>query len=126
MTLKNAIYNPHNKPEAELPFIYGFNNGNAFGSDWLGCLISADGVGLGSHICSSEGWMYYDLGIYEGHRPDRHEDFKKHYPDGYRMKFVSYDEVMKDTGLVEAFRLNKELQSPSQGSEAEIKVETTT
>lgn len=37
--------------------------------------------------------MPHDLGILEGARPDRHEEFKKHYPDGYRMDFVPMTEV---------------------------------
>lgn len=51
--MKYVIFNPHDKPETELPVIYGFNNG---GSDdwWYGCLIAEDGTGLGSHICSAE------------------------------------------------------------------------
>lgn len=85
---KNAVYNPHNKPEEELPHIYGFNNGGP--PEWLtGVLIAEDGTVLGSHICSHEGYMYYDLGILEGTRPDRHEGFRKHYVDGYRILFVT-------------------------------------
>lgn len=87
----NAIYNPNNLPETELPFIYGFNDG---GDDrnLLGVLLSADGWFLGSHVCSSVSFMYSDLGILEGTRPDRHEKFKEHYPNGYRMEFLT-DEV---------------------------------
>jgi hypothetical protein len=50
--------------------------------------------------------MPHDLGILEGTRPDRHETFRKHYPDGYRMEFVPYAEVEAHAGLKEAFRLN--------------------
>jgi len=85
---KNAVYNPHNKAEEDLPFIYGFNNGGEPG--WYnGVLMAEDGTHLGGHICSKEGYMYHDLGILEGTRTDRHEDFQKHYPDGYRMLFVT-------------------------------------
>lgn len=102
----NAIFNPHNKPVEELPIIYGFNNGSGMGGV-IGVLIAQDGTGLGSHASSSEDWLYYDLGILEGERPDRHETFRQHYPEGYRMEFVSYEDVEKTEGLMEAFRLNK-------------------
>lgn len=96
-----AVYNPHNKPIEILPVIYGFNNGGT--SDWLSAeLLAQDGTPLGSHICSHEGYMLHDLGILDGTRPDRHETFKEHYPDGYHMDFVSYDDVPNHSGLTQA------------------------
>lgn len=105
-----AIFNPHNKPLEELPTIYGFNNGGNPGL-YFGCLIAEDGEPMGSHGCSSEGFMYGDLGIRPGSRPDRHEGFKEHYPDGYKMDFVSYKDVNNHEGLQAAFALNRELYS---------------
>lgn len=94
-----AVHNPHNKPVEALPVIYGWNNGGCPG--WYSaCLLSEDGEGLGGHICSSEGYMPHDLGILEGSRPDRHERFRAHYPDGYRMDFVRHD----DPGLEAAYQ----------------------
>ena len=104
--MNNAIYNPHGKPESELPVIYGFNNGGSAGF-MFGVLLAEDGTGLGSHLCSHEGFMLGDLGILEGSRPDRHEGFKQHYPDGYRMEFVGYSNVGGHLGLNKAFDLNK-------------------
>lgn len=102
-----ACYNPHGKPVEELPAIYGFNNGGSPG--WYsGCLLAEDGEGLGGHICSSEGYMPHDLGILEGSRPDRHESFREHYPDGYRMEFIGADSVMSHEGLEAACQLNQE------------------
>lgn len=103
-----AIFNPHNKPIAELPVIYGFNNGGSPG--WMSaCLLAEDGTGLGSHICSDEGYMEHDLGILEGSRPDRHETFRAHYPDGYRMEFISGEIVRQRNhpGLERAYTLNQ-------------------
>lgn len=103
-----SIHNPHQKPLEELPVIYGFNNGGSRG--WMsGCLIAEDGTGLGGHICTSERHMLHDLGILEGSRPDRHEGFQTHYPDGYRMEFVSYDQVKRTPGLMAAAEKNKAL-----------------
>ena len=89
---KVAVHNPHNKPVDELPVIFGFNNGGSPG--WLDAvLIAEDGTVLGRHCCSHEGYMPHDLGILEGTRPDRHETFREHYPDGYRMQFVGYNDI---------------------------------
>lgn len=103
---KWALYNPENKPLESLPYIYGFNNGGSPG--WFSAhLISEDGTSLGGHVCSDEGYMEHDLGVLEGSRPDRHEVFKKHYPLGYKMAFVPYQEVRSNQGLIKALELNK-------------------
>lgn len=102
-----AVYNPHNKSIGELPVVYGFNNGGGPGL-YSGQLIAEDGTALGGHACSAEGYMYYDLGILEGSRPDRHETFRKHYPDGYRMDFVPYDQVRQHEGLEAAYQKNQQ------------------
>jgi len=100
--MEYEVYNPHGRPASELPVIYGFNNGGPVG--FLdACLMAEDGTYLGGHICSSEGFMLGDLGIRKGSRPDRHETFRAHYPDGYRMDFVSYDAVPACVGLQAAF-----------------------
>lgn len=104
---KWAVFNPHNKPVEELPTIYGFNNGGSYGM-LSACLLAEDGTGLGGHCCSSEGYMEHDLGILEGTRADRHEGFQKHYPNGYKMEFVGYDNVLSHEGLKKAFKANKE------------------
>lgn len=100
-----AVFNPHNRPIEELPIIYGFNNGG--GRGFLnGRLIAQDGVPLGQHWCSAQEYMLHDLGVLEGSRPDRHEAFRNHYPDGYRMDFVGY-EVSQHPGLEAAFSAHK-------------------
>ena len=102
-----AVYNPHGKPLQELPVIYGFNNGGEPG--WYqGALLAQDGAWLGGHVCSHEGYMPHDLGVLEGSRDDRHESFREHYPDGYRMDFVPGPDVRSHAGLAEAYRLNQE------------------
>ena len=102
-----AVYNPHNKPVEELPTIFGFNNGGSSG--WMqAVLIAEDGTVLGGHTCSSEGYMPHDLGILEGTREDRHETFRAHYPDGYRMEFVGYDALPGHDKINQAFKLHDE------------------
>lgn len=104
-----AIFNPHSKAVTELPVIYGFNNGGSPG--WMSAvLIAEDGTGLGGHCCSSEAYMPADLGVLEGTRPDRHEGFRAHYPDGYRMEFVGYEEFPAHAGLKAACERNTAAQ----------------
>lgn len=104
---KYAVFNPHKKPDNELPVIFGFNNGGSPG--WYHAqLVTEDGEGIGSHICSAEGYMPYDLGILEDSRPDRHEDFKKHYPDGYRMAWVPSSEFKTCEPLQKAIELARQ------------------
>lgn len=105
---KFAVFNPKNKPVEELPVIYGFNNGGQR-DWWSGCLLAEDGTGMGGHVCSHEGFMYGDLGILEGSRSDRHEHFREHYPDGYRMDFVPVEDVKTRPGLKAAYQKNQAL-----------------
>lgn len=98
-----AVYNPNNLPVDSLPVIYGFNNGG-YDDWWEGGLLGEQGVYLGGHICSHESYMYHDLGIVEGSRPDRHEKFKELYPEGYRMDFVPAKEIPKHAAFQEVLR----------------------
>jgi hypothetical protein len=104
-----AVVNPKKVSITDLPVIYGFNNGG--NNSWYeAVLVAEDGVFLGSHICSSEAYMPHDLGILEGSRPDRHETFLEHFPNGYRMVFVESNEIETNEQLQVAFRKNKEWQ----------------
>ena len=101
-----AVYNPNSAAIETLPIIYGFNNGGGLG--WMSAvLLAEDGTHLGGHCCSSEAYMPADLGVLEGCRPDRHETFRKHYHDGYRMEFIGYPEVLTHEGLSAAVKLNQ-------------------
>lgn len=99
-----AVFNPLDKPVEDLPVIYGFNNGGSPG--WYSAVaLSEDGVCLGGHLCAHEACMESDLGILEGSRPDRHEnEYKPHYPDGYRMEFVPSSEIDAHAGLQNALK----------------------
>ena len=104
-----AIYNPHDKPVEDLPVIYGYNNtpsvqGNPF---CTGVIMAEDGTYLGGHASTNEGYMYHDLAILEGSRPDKHEEFRKHYSGGYRMEFVSHKDVLGHAGLTAAYEKNQ-------------------
>ena len=112
---KVAVHNPKNKPVDELPVIFGFNNGGSPG--WLeAILIAEDGTVLGGHCCSHEGYMPHDLGILEGTRHDRHEGFRRHYPDGYRMQFVGFNDIDGCAPLLAAFERHYELAKAEGGA----------
>ena len=101
-----AVYNPKGATVSDLPVIYGFNNGGSPGF-MHAQLVAEDGTGLGSHLCSGVAYMPYDLGVASGYRPDRHEGFRAHYPNGYRMEFVSHGGVLSHPALTKVFELNK-------------------
>ncbi len=106
-----AVYNPHNKPVDHLPFIYGFNNGGSIFCE--GVLLAESGHYLGGHLCSNEGYMLADLGILEGTRPDRHNEFRAHYPDGYRMVFIPGSEAVSHAGLLAVIERYRALVLPA-------------
>ena len=105
--LRNAVFNPHGTPTGELPVIYGYNGGKLGAFFLNAALMAADGTELGSHACSSEAYMPADLGILEGTRPDLHETFREHYPDGYRMEFVGCADAPDHSGLNAAIEINR-------------------
>ena len=118
-------FNPHGKAVEELPIIYGFNNGGSPGF-FEACLLAEDGHWLGSHLCSSEGYMLGDLGMLEGRRSDRQDTFKKHYPDGFRMEFISHIEAKTHAGLEAAYQKSIALGVAAKAPEGEsAKVEIT-
>jgi len=99
-----VVHNPNNLPIEDLPVIYGFNNGGISPYRFRGVLIAEDGTILGGHTCSDEAYMLYDLGIIECGRSYHHDAFREHYPDGYRMDFVSQNDVANHDGLQAALQ----------------------
>ena len=89
--------------------IYCFSN-VANGGEGVAYAIGDDGVVLGSHFCSNEYYVPMDLGVLEGYRLDRHETYKKHFPNGYEMEFVSSVDFDTHKGLQEALKLNSLLE----------------
>src|SRR5690606_38777959 len=119
-----AVYNPHGKDVADLPVIYGFCKSGSPGYYGMH-LLAEDGTHLGDHVCSAEGYGPHDLGVIEGSRPDRHETFRAHYPDGYRMEYVPLDQVRarSHAGREAAFQRNQEAArraaTQTEGDDAE-------
>lgn len=113
-----AVFNPHSKPIGELPVIYAFSNVRG-GGDGVCYAMAQDGTVLGSHWCSNEAYAPHDLGVLEGARPDRHEDYRKHYADGYRMDFVRTADVLAHEGLQAAWKLNEQQAEASPPGDVE-------
>lgn len=109
--VKYAVFNPDNINPSELPVIYGYNSGvSSIPGLLAGLLIAQNGEPLGSHVCSDESYMLSDLGILDGTRPDRHHTFRQHYPHGYRMDFVSHEDIPSHKGLQAAMKLCSEIE----------------
>ena len=88
--------------------IYCFSN-TVGGGDGIAYALGDDGTVLGSHLCGNEFYVPYDLGALQGSRPDRHEAYKEHFPEGYEMEFVKASRVKSHGGLQKAYRLNQQL-----------------
>lgn len=99
--------------------IYAFNNGGR--PNWYRCIaIAEDGHIVGNHICSHEGFMKSDIGVTsEWH----HEDYKKHYPDGFIVEWVDTDKLDIHEGLKAALEKNKAL--PDSAREIKPYIEIT-
>lgn len=102
--------------------IYCFSN-VVGGGDGIAYAIGDDGTVLGSHWCSHESYVSYDLGVVEGYRKDRHETYKEHFPNGYEMEFVPARNVETHEGLQEAFRLNQLQSEQAKGSHPSVEIE---
>lgn len=114
------VFNPLNKPVEELPYIFGFNNGGSEGW-WIAMAVSQNGHFLGSHVCSSEGFMPADLGLIDGGYVARREAYQKHYPEGYRTTFVSYKDVKDNAELQAAMTIfvGRQAKAAAEREEAE-------
>lgn len=98
--------------------IFVFSNVRG-GGDGICYAMAEDGNVLGAHWCSHEGYARMDLGVNEGSRPDRHETYKEHYPDGYEMIFVPASEVNSHEGISAAWELNQKLAVTSEDTTKE-------
>lgn len=112
------VHNPHNKPVSELPAIYCFSN-IVGGGDGIAYAMAEDGTVLGSHWCSHETYVPADLAVIDGWRMDRHETYRGHYPEGYRMEFIPAAESVNHEGLRRAYALNQEQAAKARADSEE-------
>lgn len=85
------------------PKIYAFSN--CGGGDGSAVALAEDGTCVGGHWCSNEGWIPHDLGVTSDWH---HEDYAKHYPDGFEVVFVAHEDIDGHAELNKALALNKE------------------
>jgi hypothetical protein len=97
------------------PKIYIFINGKYTSGDVVPIAVSEDGDVLASHLCSSEGFVAYDMGI-TGTR--KHDTYNSKYPDGWELEYVPCDKVDGHAGIEKAFELNKAKAEAEQTVEA--------
>lgn len=95
------------------PKIFVFSNVKG-GGDGICYAMAEDGHVLGEHWCSHELWAKHDLGVVEGSRPDRHEEYAKHYPNGYEMEFVHSSEIGDHPGIERAYELNQKMREEAK------------
>ena len=94
--------------------IYCFSNVKG-GGDGEALAMAADGVVLGSHWCSHEGYIRHDLVDDNGFRSDLQKAYADHYPDGYEAELIPHADIDGHEGLQAAFALNKALPDESEG-----------
>lgn len=92
--------------------IYGFNNGGSSG--WYSAIaMGEDGVVVASHVCSSEGFMLYDLGIRDS--TWKHDAYDAHFGEGnWEIEWVPSDQVQTHPGLLKAYELNQLLANETK------------
>ena len=86
--------------------IYCFVNSGAE-SDWQNVLaMCEDGNVLASHISSSEHYARNDIGITSDRK---HDLYKKHCLDGYKLVWVDWKDVNNHEGIASAYIKNQEI-----------------
>lgn len=75
------------------------------GTDWQVVMAMAeDGTCLASHVSSNEDWAKHDIGITSDWK---HEDYRRHYPDGYELVWVDDAKPGNHSGLDAAYAKNQ-------------------
>lgn len=82
-----------------LPIIYVFCNskGCTGRGDWHnGIAVAEDGTALAGHVSSNHEFIKADLGNHRlGYRGFVRNEYDKHYPDGYEVKWIEGDEITR-------------------------------
>ena len=68
--------------------------------------LAEDGTWLGGHLCSNPSWIRHDMGFDSDWH---HEDYNKHYPEGYILEFIDLKDLDTHEGYQKAFALNQEM-----------------
>ena len=95
----------------------GWVCGSTVGGDVIAHALAEDGTGLGSHLSSSVGFAKHDIGLTSDWH---HEDYREHYPSGYRVEWVEDPDTHE--GWRAAFALNQQQarQAVESGANADV------
>ena len=101
------------KPEAEADcsapicspkvFVWATPGATQFGGV-AGHAIAEDGTGLAGHISSNESWAKLDMTS-----DYKKKDYAEHYPDGYEIEWIDYDDLEGHAAFNHAFRRHEEI-----------------
>jgi hypothetical protein len=90
-------------------FIEGENNWGVFPS-----ALAEDGHCLAGYCSSNKSFAMHDIGF---NSTWKHDNYKKHYPNGYELVWLESDELEGNTGFLKAVENNNNPQSIEQESE---------
>lgn len=82
--------------------------------DFIGYAIAEDGTGLAGHLSSSEGWVKSDMT-----NAHKREIYASHYPDGYEIEWVEYDDLETHEAFNAAFSLHEKISQENVESTRE-------
>ncbi len=77
------------------------------------CAMAEDGTGLAGHCSSSEHWARHDIGMTSDWK---HDLYRKHYPDGYELEWVSDAKPGQHAGIDAAYAKNQAIYAAPQAS----------
>jgi len=69
--------------------------------DVIGFALAEDGTALAKHLSSSVVFSKHDMGITSTWH---HDEYKKHYPDGYELEWIDEKDLGSHAGYQEAVR----------------------
>jgi hypothetical protein len=93
--------------EMTLPKIFLFINGGGGTRFVQTAALSQDGHFITGHNSSNEDWAKHDIGATSDWK---HEEYKKHYPNGYVTEWVDGDPMLHD-GIKAAYAEHQRLEA---------------
>lgn len=82
--------------------------------DVVSSALAEDGTVLAGHCSSSIGWARHDMGVH----PDgwKHDDYVKHYPDGYEVVDLLEVDPDSDTDFLAAYARYREKKAATDAT----------
>lgn len=89
----------------------GIVKGSTAGGDVMACALAEDGTSLANHLSSSADFAKHDIGLTSDWH---HDDYRAHYPDGYEVEWIDYEDLDAHKGFQKAWALYeaKECEQP--------------